>query len=280
MPLACATSIKTPTASFRTSCTTSLARDGAVDLLPGAQDQRDRPYERLAEVYDVINQSRKDYLEQAAKVSHLARCKTGRPAREMSLLDVGCGTGLHLEHFASWFAHLEGVDLNEEMLTVARTRLPNVPLHHGDMIDFDLGRKFDVVTCLSSAICSMKRYVNLCDAITTMAKHLKPAGVLVIEPWMEPDSVGPRNIHGYLVDVPGMKIAHVGVSTLRDGVLVYEMHFLVGRPTGITSFVEVHELGLFTREEYRLAFESADLVVEFDEEGLIGRGLYIAIKPT
>ncbi|HXR30184.1 MAG TPA: class I SAM-dependent methyltransferase [Solirubrobacterales bacterium] len=240
-----------------------------------------RPYEKLSEVYDVINQSRKNYLEQATKVSQLARCKTNRSvAREMSLLDVACGTGLHLEHFASWFAHVEGLDLNEEMLAVARTRLPDVLLHHGDMMDFELGRKFDVITCLSSAIGNMKRYVNLREAIMTMARHLKPGGILMIEPWMEPDSRRPGTVHGYLVDVPGTKIAHVGISTLRDGVLVYEMHFLVGRPTGITSFVEVHELGLFTRGQFRTAFESADLIVDFDEEGLSGRGLYAGIKPT
>jgi ubiquinone/menaquinone biosynthesis C-methylase UbiE len=240
-----------------------------------------RPYEKLAEVYDAINQSRKNYLEEAEKVWHLARCKTlPSVGREMSLLDVACGTGLHLEHFASWFAHVEGLDLNEEMLAVARTRLPDVSLHQGDMIDFDLGRQFDVITCLFSAIGHMKREVDLREAIKTMARHLKPGGLLVIEPWMEPDALRPGTVHGYLVDVADMKIAHVNVSTLRDGVSVYELHFLVGRPTGITSFVEIHELGLFTREQYRKALESADLVVDFDEEGLSGKGLYSCMKPA
>ena len=39
---------------------------------------------------------------------------------------------------------------------------------------------------------------------------------------------------------------------------------------------EIHELGLFTLEEMRGAFEENGLVVNYDPKGLIGRGLYMA----
>jgi hypothetical protein len=42
------------------------------------------------------------------------------------------------------------------MLRLAATRLPAVPLHLGDMRDLNLGERFDVVTCLGSAIAWMK----------------------------------------------------------------------------------------------------------------------------
>ena len=45
----------------------------------------------------------------------------------------------------------------------------------------------------------------------------------------------------------------------------------------VEHFVEHHELALFTREEHLAAFRAAGLQVEHDEEGLIGRGLYIAV---
>jgi SAM-dependent methyltransferase len=241
-----------------------------------------RPYEEMAKVYDAIYQTRKNYLEEATKVWQLTRSTLGDlvTRSDVRLLDVACGTGLHLQHFAPWFGHVEGLDLNEEMLAIARARLPDVPLHHGNMMDFDLGREFDVITCLFSAIGHMTRYTDMCEAIITMASHLRPSGVLFIEPWLEPDAFRPGTVHAYLVDTPEMKIAHINVSKLLDRVSIHEMHYLVGRPTGITSFVEVHELGLYTHEQYRMAFKNAGLTIHFDQEGLAGRGLYTGIKPT
>ena len=68
-----------------------------------------------------------------------------------TLLDVACGTGAHLVHFARKY-RVEGIDVSEEQLAVARARLPGVELHLGDMTTFDLGRTFDAVTCMFSSI--------------------------------------------------------------------------------------------------------------------------------
>ena len=55
-----------------------------------------------------------------------------------TLLDVGCGTGLHLHHLTPHYT-AEGLDLDPNMLEIARARCPGVPFHEADMIDFDLG---------------------------------------------------------------------------------------------------------------------------------------------
>ena len=53
------------------------------------------------------------------------------------------------------------------------------------------------------------------------------------------------------------------------------------RPEGgdVSHFVEEHELGLFSDEQYRAAIAAAGLELDsFDPQGLIGRGLYIALR--
>src|SRR5215213_4604167 len=61
-----------------------------------------------------------------------------------TLLDVACGTGTYLTYLQERY-DVEGVDLSEEMLEIARRKLPDVRFHQGDLVDFDLDRQFDVV---------------------------------------------------------------------------------------------------------------------------------------
>ena len=75
----------------------------------------------------------------------------GEPPNRGHLLDIACGTGRHLECFRDGY-EIEGLDLNEELLALARARLGDVPLHGGDFCDFDLGSRFHVITNLFSSI--------------------------------------------------------------------------------------------------------------------------------
>jgi hypothetical protein len=53
----------------------------------------------------------------------------------------------------------------------------------------------------------------------------------------------------------------------------------VGTPQGVEYYTELHEVGLFTDDQYRSAFIEAGLSFDRDEQGLIGRGLLIGVKP-
>ncbi|MGI9528362.1 MAG: class I SAM-dependent methyltransferase [Acidimicrobiia bacterium] len=61
----------------------------------------------------------------------------------MRVLDVGCGTGAHLDAFADTGASCWGVDLSPGMLEVAKDRLPDsVDLRLGDATDLPFGDGF------------------------------------------------------------------------------------------------------------------------------------------
>jgi len=56
-----------------------------------------------------------------------------------------------------------------------------------------------------------------------------------------------------------------------------DFHYLIGREAGIEDATETHELGLFTRKELEARFAAAGFAaVDYDPEGLIGRGLFTA----
>jgi hypothetical protein len=72
----------------------------------------------------------------------------------------------------------------------------------------------------------------------------------------------------------------MSVSAVEDGVSVLDFHYLVATPAGVEHFTERHEMGLFRHEDYVAAFTDAGLRVAHDPEGLIGRGLYIGVRPS
>jgi len=70
----------------------------------------------------------------------------------------------------------------------------------------------------------------------------------------------------------------MNISKTRGRLSVMDMHHLVATPKRVEHFVERLELGLFTKDEYLEAFRQARLEVTHDEEGLMGRGLYLGVK--
>jgi ubiquinone/menaquinone biosynthesis C-methylase UbiE len=227
----------------------------------------------VADLYDPIQRARgKQYRAESQKLVDLIRPR--RPGAA-TLLDVACGTGQHLAHLRSWF-RVEGADLDEGMLARARARLgPDVPLHRSDMVGLDLGHRFDVVTCLFSAIGYLRTVPRLRRAIRTMARHLEPGGLLVVEPWIRPEDWRVGTLHAAFVDEPELKIARMVVSARRGRLSISDMHFLVATPAGVQRLREKLVMGLYADDEYRAAFEAAGLSVEVDPVGLDGRGLYI-----
>lgn len=221
--------------------------------------------------YDAIYDF-KDYGEASSRICRLAEELHPSAA---TLLDIACGTGRHLEHLQSRF-QVEGLDLNPELLKAARARCPNVPFHLGDMRDFNLNRRFDVITCLFSSIGYVKSVRNLRRTVRCIAEHLSPGGLVFMEPWFTPDSYWTNTITANHVDQPDLKIAWMYVSKRRARLSILDIHYMIGTPGGISRFRERHEIGLFHGHEYEGAFRRCGLSVTYDSTGLFNRGLYIA----
>src|SRR6516165_1677129 len=107
-----------------------------------------------------------------------------------TLLDVACGTGEHAEFLKHHYA-VDGIDINDHYLSAARLKNPSGIYIRADMTDFDLGRSYDVVTCLFSAIGIGRTFERLERAVMRMARHVKPAALLIIEPWFAPQQGRP-----------------------------------------------------------------------------------------
>lgn len=233
-------------------------------------------YAKSAEGYDALSLAKKDYAKEAEQVYTLIQQHTR--ADGVDLLDVACGTGLHVDALRRWY-HVEGLDLSEAQLAIARKRLPDVTFYQADMTCFETGKLYDAITCLYGAIGELLDIEQVNSAIGAMAKHLMPGGVLIVEPWLRPEQFHEGRIWSDFVDEPELKVARMTIAERRGKIVDLTMRYMVGRPGAIEEFVEHHQEALHTVAEYMNAFTLAGLEAAHDEDGLNGRGLYIATKP-
>jgi ubiquinone/menaquinone biosynthesis C-methylase UbiE len=230
-------------------------------------------FTKSAQFYDALYHF-KDY---AAAAEHLQTLIQRTCPGAATLLDVGCGTGQHLQHLQAHY-RVEGLDVSAKLLEIARQRCPGIVFHKANMVDFNLGRSFDVVTCLFSSIGYVKTLDNMEKAISNMTRHLKPDGMLFVEPWFSPENYWKGKLTANFVDQPELKIAWMYMSELQGRISVFDIHYLVGTPQGIDHFKERHEMGLFTHSEYLEAFRKCGMNVRHDPTGLFGRGMYIGVN--
>ena len=234
-------------------------------------------FSKSAQYYDEIYAAiDKDYAAEVRKAHQLIQ--KYKKTKGKNLLDVACGTGLHASLLSKYY-QVEGLDLDAKMLVVAKKKHPKIRFHQGDMTDFDLGRQFDMIVCLFSSIGYVRTKSRLQKAIKTMSGHLLRGGVLLIEPWFTPEQWHPGRAFMAQVNKPDLKIVRMSYSGQRGKISTLEFQYLIGTSKGIEHSLEIHELGLFTHQEYMDAFKATGLIITHDAEGLDGRGLYIGLKP-
>ena len=233
------------------------------------------PYSDVASVYDRVY-AWKDYGHEADRVRSLIRRYCARPPR--TLLDVACGTGSHLVHLSRSFDST-GVDLSEEMLAVARKRLPQVRFHRAPMQEFRLGETFDALTCLFSAIGYVRSEAELRRTLRTFSRHLREGGVAIVEPWLTPGTFRSGEVRVSVQRSRAGPLVRMNSAEMRGGRSILTMHYLVGEGGVVRHWSEVHNMGLFSRATMEAAFRAAGLRARYLRRGLMpGRGLYVARK--
>lgn len=97
-----------------------------------------------------------------------------------TLLELACGTGAVLQHFARDF-EVCGLDLSAGMLSVGRKRLPEVPLFRQDMRKFAVPRSFDVILCVYDSINHLSNFNDWRKVFARVKHHLNERGLFIFD---------------------------------------------------------------------------------------------------
>ncbi len=149
------------------------------------------------------------------------------------------------------------------------------------MRTFRLNRRFDVVSCLFSAIGHLKTKADVRAAFENFARHVNPGGMVIVEPWVLRPAFRPPHIHLRTHQSPGLTIVRLSSSARRGRRSVVRFHFLIGELG--------HDIRYFDEEDVGLLLSSEELVDLMRRSGLKARflphgflrdqGLLVGVKP-
>jgi ubiquinone/menaquinone biosynthesis C-methylase UbiE len=233
-------------------------------------------FHRLAPYYDDLVGA-KDYGSESRFLESLARRLVR--SRGRAWLDVACGTGRHLSFLRRHYS-VTGVDLSREMLRLARRRLPRTRLVLGDMRSFRLDETFDVISCLYSAIAHLRTERDLEATFVNLARHLKPGGVVIVEPWIDPADFRQGFVHLLTHRTPSVTVVRMAFSSRRGRRSAVHYHYLIGRPGRRVEHFEDVDIGLLVpRRRLLKLMGDSGLTARFLKHGLpSGRGLLLGLK--
>jgi len=220
---------------------------------------REGLFKQLARYYDKIYHW-KDYEKD---VDFLEKVFRKHDLKVRDILDVACGTGAHAALLVKRGYNVIGVDLNEEMLKIARRKVKNAVFLKGDMRDLKLGRTFDAVICMFSSITYNRTLSELQKTLSGFHKHLKAKGIVVFDTHF----LRERFVHGYRgvtgYDGDELTIARFDFSEKfgKRGRITFSYLIREGNNFDYIRG-DVHEVGLFSLSEIVGAMRKAGFAAE------------------
>lgn len=183
-----------------------------------------------------------------------------------SVLDLGCGTGRHLELLAAAGYAVTGVDRSPSMAAAARARLapfgPRATVLESDLLALEATRRFDAVIMMFALISYQVSNAATLAVLRAAHGQLRPGGVLVLD-LLDAGSVltGPARDGGLAAVADGERellCAYTDQCRADEQVseLTLRMWLLEGGRV-VDEDTEVHPLRYFLPREMDLLLEVA-----------------------
>ncbi|MCK5560639.1 MAG: class I SAM-dependent methyltransferase [Thermoplasmata archaeon] len=198
-------------------------------------------YKKFAKYYDKIYAD-KDYKSEAEFIKWLV--KTHKRNKGNKLLDVACGTGNHISFLHDDFT-ITGVDVNPEMLKIAKKKVKSAKFIKGDMTKLELGDTFDVIICMFATIAYNLTYDELEDTIKIFYRHLQPGGVVVFDLHIHEDYFLGGQVWVNTVVEKDLQLARISPSPEKKEVLDLNLIFLIKEKGKVDFEIDQHQIGLF-----------------------------------
>lgn len=230
----------------------------------------------LSKYYDRLY-SYRDYLDEAVRLQNLIIKHSLKEPK--TILDVACGTGLHLKHLSDDYS-CTGVDISKDMLKIARKNAKGITFKQSNMKLMNLKKEFDVIICLFSSIGYLKNIANLGKTLKNFSNHLTKGGIILIEPSCAKSFYLSGKPSVTVYDEKDAKITRINISKTKQNSATLSMYIVIAEKGKDPKYhIDNHKLGLFGIKDTLKSMRTAGFKSKYLTNGLMsGRELLIGIK--
>jgi SAM-dependent methyltransferase len=177
-----------------------------------------------------------------------------------SVLDLGCGTGRHVELLADAGYEVVGVDRSEQMVRHARERVSaRAEVVHSDIVDLALDRTFDAAIMMFSVLGYLVTDEALQAALESVHRHLRPDGLFLFD-ILDGSAVLRREPRGGFTRIPDgdAELVRVVLGSVADEEGLFRQDIQMWHLAGgrvVDHVKENHEIRYFLPRELELLLQ-------------------------
>tara|TARA_S200000501_G_scaffold25034_1_gene21621 strand:- start:1273 stop:2049 length:777 start_codon:yes stop_codon:yes gene_type:complete len=226
-------------------------------------------FSKYAPFYDLLYED-KDYKAEAQFIVDLIKDFKGD--KKLTLLDAGCGTGIHAIELSKFGYKLEGSDISNEMIEIAREKVKktNFPVKfHNESFQTlnNIKGSFDVILCMFSSINYLTNLEDLDIFFRNVFSLLKKDGIFIFDFWNgEAVEKEFSKVRTKSAGNKSMKIerkSETSIDTKTQEVFLKFYFDLFEEDSLIDSFVENHHLRYFFIQEMKSILSKNNLNLLF-----------------
>jgi len=222
----------------------------------------------------------KDYAGESEYVQHLI---TRYRPEAKTILDLGCGTGIHDFLLAERGYNVTGVDLSAEMLSAAKARLSSLQpqptslkFFQGDIRTVRLGRTFDAVVSLFHVMSYQVTNDDLSAAFATVRAHLQSGGIFIFDCWYGPAVITNRpSVRVKRLENEEIALTRIAEPVMHpnDNVVDVNYHAFVRDKAGngVEELRETHRMRYLFRSEIEILLRKTGMDIVEASEWMSGK---------
>jgi len=210
-------------------------------------------YEKTYKLYDLMYQE-KDYEKEVDFIKKII--KKNFLNRSISILDMACGTGNHLNLLSKEYSDLTGVDSNLELLKIAKYKVKVANFIQDCMQNYSSINRYDLILCLFSSIHYNKNEEDLEKTLNNFYKSLRVGGIAIID-FISEEKLRQREISKR--DFGAFKLKGENIPNKKTS--LYKMVAYIDNK----KIIETSELGVFNKKSIinlskKIGFEILNIV--------------------